>query len=88
MTTNIKSKSVAGSGVAVATSATSRIIAVNAYSPDAGTIDITDKNGSVIKFQVPASGQIDTYIGELGVKCEATISVSAPGAGLITIFLG
>ena len=88
MTTNIKSKSSAGSGVAVATSATSRIVAVHAYTTATGTIDITDKNGSVIKFQVGASGTADIYIGELGVKCDATISVSAPGTGLVTLFLG
>ena len=77
-----------GDGAITATNGVTRIVAIHAYSTVAGTFAIADSTGDKIKFQVPASGQIDTYIGELGVKCEATISVSAPGAGLITIFLG
>ena len=65
-----------------------RIVAVHAYSTVAGTFDITDKDGSKIKFQVAASGTADIYIGEMGIKCENTVSVSTPNAGSVTLILG
>jgi|TARA_R110000824_G_scaffold79245_1_gene199715 hypothetical protein len=83
-----KSKFLSGSGVIVTTEGTSRILAIHAYSTIAGTFDIQDSVGSKIKFQVPASGTADIFIGELGIKCDASISVSTPNAGGVTLFLG
>ena len=84
-----KSKFLSGSGVIVTTEGTSRILAIHAYSTIAGTFDIQDSVGSKIKFQVPASGTADIFIGELGIKCDATVCVSTPGAnGGVTLFLG
>jgi|TARA_R110000822_G_C15233590_1_gene485579 hypothetical protein len=78
-----------GDGVIVTTQGSSRILAIHAYSTVLGTFDIADSTGSKIKFQVPASGQADIFIGELGIKCDATISVSTPGAnGGVTLFIG
>ena len=55
----------------------------------AGTFDLQDSKGSQIKFQVPASGTADIYIGDQGVSFSATVSVSAPGAnGGVTLFVG
>tara|TARA_A100001515_G_scaffold143085_1_gene143354 strand:+ start:9327 stop:9590 length:264 start_codon:yes stop_codon:yes gene_type:complete len=84
-----KSKFLQGTGVIVTTEGDSRILAVHAYSTVNGTFDIEDTNGSKIKFQVPASGQADIFIGELGIKCNATVCVSTPGAnGGVTLILG
>ncbi len=81
-----KSKFLQGTGVIVTTEGDSRILAVHAYSTVNGTFDIEDTNGSKIKFQVPASGQADIFIGELGIKCNATVCVSTPGAnGCVTL---
>jgi|TARA_R110001583_G_scaffold168598_1_gene321442 hypothetical protein len=89
MSTNITSKFLAGTGVIVTTKGGSRILGIHAYSTVNGTFDIADSNGSKIKFQVPASGQADIYIGELGIKCDATVCCSAPGAnGGVTLLLG
>ena len=89
MSTNITSKFLAGKGVIVTTQGGSRILGIHAYSTVNGTFDIADSNGSKIKFQVPASGQADIYIGELGIKCDATVCCSAPGAnGGVTLLLG
>lgn len=78
-----------GDGVIVTTEGSSRILAIHAYSTVNGTIDIEDSKGSKIKFQVPASGQADIYIGELGIRCRGTVSVSTPGAnGGITLIVG
>ena len=89
MATNITSKFLAGTGVIVTTSNTSRIIGIHAYSTVNGTFAIGDSGGDKIKFQVPASGQADIYIGELGIKCDATDCCSAPGAnGGVTLFVG
>ena len=89
MTTNITSKFIQGTGVAVTTEGDTRIISIHANSTVNGTIDIEDSKGSKIKFQVPASGQADIYIGELGIRCRGTVSVSTPGAnGGITLIVG
>ena len=89
MATNITSKFIQGTGVAVTTQGDTRILAIHAYSTVNGTIDIEDSKGSKIKFQVPASGQADIYIGEMGIKATATISVSAPAsAAAVTLILG
>ena len=66
-----------------------RIVAVHAYSTVLGTFDIQDKDGSKIKFQVGAGSTSDIYIGEMGVRCEGTVSVSTPGThGGVTLILG
>ena len=89
MSTNITSKFIQGTGVAVTTQGDTRIIAIHAFSTVNGTFDIEDSKGSKIKFQVPASGQADIYIGELGIRCRGTVSVSTPGAnGGITLIVG
>jgi hypothetical protein len=49
----------------------------------------TDGGGSLIKCKLPASGTSDIYIGEMGIKATATISVSAPAsAAAVTLILG
>jgi len=89
MATNITSKFSQGTGVIVTTQGDTRILAIHAYSTVTGTFDIEDSKGSKIKFQVPASGQADIYIGELGIRCRGTVSVSAPGAnGGVTLIVG
>lgn len=88
MSTNITSKFIQGTGVAVTTQGDTCIIAIHAYSTVNGTFDIEDSKGSKIKFQVPASGQADIYIGELGIRCKGTVSVSTPNAGGVTLIVG
>ena len=90
MTTNITSKFIQGTGVAVTTEGDTRILAIHAYSPTAGTFDVQDASGSsIIKCKVPASGTSDIYIGEMGLRTTGTISVSAPAsAAAITLVLG
>ena len=93
----------AGNSIAVTLPHVTRVLAVHAFSTVAGTFDIGDKNGSKIKFQVAASGTADIYMGdicrapagalqismgEVGVKCEGTVSVSTPDAGGVTLVLG
>jgi hypothetical protein len=88
MANNFKSVYVSGSDK-VTTFNGPGIIALHAYSPTAGTFDITDGGGSLIKCKLPASGTSDIYIGEMGIKATATISVSAPAsAAAITLILG
>ena len=77
-----------GDGVIIATNGITRIVAIHAYSTAAGTFAIADNSGDKIKFQVPASGTADIYIGDMGIRCEATISVSTPDAGSVTLFVG
>ena len=77
-----------GDGVIIATNGITRIVAIHAYSTIAGTFAVADNSGDKIKFQVPASGTADIYIGDMGVKCEATVSVSTPNAGSVTLFVG
>ena len=89
MSTNITSKFLAGTGVIVTTKGGSRILGIHAYSTVNGTFAIGDSGGDKIKFQVPASGQADIYIGEMGIRCDATVCCSAPGAhGGVTLLLG
>ena len=89
MSTNITSKFLAGTGVIVTTSDLTRVIAIHAYSTVNGTCALSDSTGDKIKFQVPASGQADIYIGEMGIRCDATVCCSAPGAnGGVTLLLG
>ena len=89
MTTNITSKFIQGTGVAVTTEGDTRILAIHAFSPVSGTFDIQDTEGSKIKFQVAASGTADIYVGELGIRCKGSVSVSSPDAnGSVTLMLG
>ena len=89
MTTNITTNFKAGPGVAVTTEGDARILAIHAFSPVSGTFDIQDTKGSRIKFQVAASGTADIYVGELGIRCEGSVSVSAPNSsGSVTLMLG
>jgi len=90
MATNITTKFLAGiAGVIVTTTNTTRVVALHAYSSAAGTFALSDSTGDKIKFQSPASGTSDIYIGELGVKFNGTVSVSAPDAGSsMTLFIG
>ena len=77
-----------GDGVIIATNGITRIVAIHAYSTAAGTFAIADNSGDKIKFQVPASGTADIYIGDMGVRCDATVSVSTPKSGSVTLFVG
>ena len=66
-----------------------RIVAIHAFSTVTGLFDIGDKDGSKIQFQVPASGTADIYIGDMGVRFDGTVSVSAPSDGSsVTLILG
>jgi hypothetical protein len=69
---------------------TTRIVAIHANAVTvAGTFDIGDKDGSKIQFQVGAGSTSDIYIGEMGIRCEGTVSVSTPGThGGVTLILG
>ena len=89
MATNITSKFLAGTGVIVTTSNTSRIIGIHAYSTVNGTFAIGDSGGDKIKFDVGVSGTADIYMGEVGIKCVGTVSVYVPGdAASVTLILG
>ena len=77
-----------GDGVIIATDGITRIVAIHAFSSAAGTVAIADTSGDKIKFQLPAGGTADIYIGDMGIRCEATISVSTPDAGSVTLFVG
>ena len=77
-----------GDGVIIATNGITRIVAIHAYSTVAGTFAIADNSGDKIKFQVPASGTADIYIGDMGVRCSGSVSVSTPNAGSVTLFVG
>ncbi len=79
----------AGNSIAVTLPHVTRILAIHANAVTvAGTFDIGDSNGSKIKFDVGVSGTADIYMGEVGVKCEGTVSVSTPDAGGVTLVLG
>lgn len=92
MANNYTSKFFSGAtnGVIVTTSDITRVTAIHAAAVTAtGTFALSDSTGDKIKFQVPASGQADIYIGDQGVSFSATVSVSAPGAnGGVTLFVG
>lgn len=89
MANNITSKFLAGTGVIVTTTNITRVVAIHAYSTVNGTFAISDSTGDKIKFQVPASGTADIYIGDMGVRFDGTVSVSAPSDGSsVTLILG
>ncbi len=94
MANNYTSKYFGGAtnGVIVTTSDVTRVVAIHAAAVTAtGTFAITQKSTSEdkIKFQVPASGTADIYIGDSGVRFDGTVSVSAPSDGSsVTLILG
>ena len=68
---------------------TTRIVAIHAFSTVTGLFDIGDKDGSKIQFDVGVSGTADLYLGEMGIKCEGTVSVNVPGdLASVTLILG
>ena len=77
-----------GTSVAITLPRTTRIVAIHAFSTVTGLFDIGDKDGSKIQFQVGASGTADIYMGEMGIRCEGTVSVDTPQAGSVTLILG
>jgi|TARA_R100001163_G_C5062284_1_gene199331 hypothetical protein len=96
MANNYSSKYFGGAtnGVIVTVSSTdfSRVVAIHAAAvTTTGTFAITQKSTSEdkIKFQVPASGTADIYIGDDGIRFKGTVSVSAPSNGSsVTLILG
>ena len=77
-----------GDGVIISTNDITRIVALHAFSSAAGTVAIADSTGDKIKFQLPAGGTADIYIGDMGVRCSGSVSVSTPNAGSVTLFVG
>ena len=96
MSTNITTAYKKDSGdIIVATaglesSMVNRIVAIHANAVTvAGTFDIKDVNGSRMKFDVGVSGTADIYMGDMGVRFDGTVSVSAPSDGSsVTLILG
>ena len=89
MATNIKAiNKRGGDGDIISTTNTTRIIGVHSYSTIAGVIAIGDKTGAVITYEVPASAESDMYFGEMGVLCSATVTISTPDAGSVTLITG
>jgi hypothetical protein len=89
MATNIRTVNKrGGDGVIIATNGRTRILGVHSYSSIAGVIAIGDQTGTVITYQVPASAESDMYFGEMGVLCSATVTISTPDAGSVTLITG
>ena len=94
MANNYSSKFFGGAtnGVIVTVSAAvfSRVVAVHAAAVTAtGTFNLSDSNDTELKFQVPASGTADIYIGDAGIRFKGPVSVSAPSDGSsVTVILG
>jgi|TARA_R110002020_G_scaffold100817_1_gene237990 hypothetical protein len=90
MSTNITQKYFSGAtnGVIVTTTGFTRVMAVHAYCTVASVIKIADSTGDKITFEVPASGTADIYIGEMGIRFDATICCTSAGTGGITLFVG
>ena len=92
MANNITSKFFTGAtnGVIVTTTDTTRVVAIHAVAVTAGgTFALKDTTGDKIKFQVLVSSATDIYIGDQGVKFNASVSVSMPSDGSsCTLFVG
>ena len=92
MANNYTSKFFGGAtnGVIVTTSDITRVTAIHAAAVTAtGTFALSDSTGDKIKFQIPASGTADIYMGEAGLKCQGDVSVVMPGdTASITLILG
>ena len=78
----------AGDGDIIATPDRTRILGVHSYSTIAGVIAIGDQTGTVITYEVPASAESDMYFGEMGIACSATVTISTPDAGSVTLIVG
>ena len=89
MSTNITTKFFSGAtnGVIVTTTGFTRVVAIHAYCTAISTVKLSDKTGDKITFQSPAGGS-DIYIGDMGVRFDATVCCTATGTGGITLFLG
>tara|TARA_R110000796_G_scaffold221480_1_gene337622 strand:+ start:427 stop:696 length:270 start_codon:yes stop_codon:yes gene_type:complete len=89
MATNIRTVNKrGGDGVIIATNGRTRVLGVHSYSTIAGVIAIGDKTGAVITYEVPESAESDMYFGEMGVLCSATVTISTPNAGSVTLITG
>ena len=94
MANNYSSKYFGGAtnGVIVTVSTTdfSRVVAVHAAAVTAtGTFALSEGGVNKIKFQVPASGTADIYIGDAGIRFKGPVSVSTPSDGSsLTVILG
>ena len=93
MANNYSSKFFGGAtnGVIVTVSAAvfSRVVAVHAAAVTAtGTFTLSEGGVDKLKFQVPASGTADVYLGEAGIKCNGQVSIATPNAGSVTLILG
>tara|TARA_R110000782_G_scaffold261808_1_gene353617 strand:- start:1478 stop:1762 length:285 start_codon:yes stop_codon:yes gene_type:complete len=94
MANNYSSKFFGGAtnGVIVTVSAAvfSRVVAVHAAAVTAtGTFTLSEGGVDKLKFQVPASGTADIYIGDDGIRFKGPVSVSAPSDGSsVTVILG
>ena len=102
MSTNITTAYLKDSGIIIAattvtanpginaTTMVNRIVAIHATAVTvAGTFDIGDKDGSKIQFDIGVSGTADIYMGEMGLRCEGTVSVDVPGdQASVTLILG
>ena len=89
MATNITTVNKRGwDGVIISTTNTTRIIGIHSYSTIAGVITVGDQNGTKITYEVPASAESDMYFGELGIKCSATVTITTPDAGSVTLIVG
>ena len=74
-----------GDGVIISTTNTTRIIGIHSYSTIAGVITVGDQNGTKITYEVPASAESDMYFEEL---CSATVTITTPDAGSVTLIVG
>ena len=89
MATNIRTVNKrGGDGDIIATEGRTRILGVHSYSSIAGVVTIGDQSGAVIVYEVPASAESDMYFGEMGVLCSATVTISTPDAGSVTLITG
>jgi len=92
MANNITSKFFTGAtnGVIVTTTNVTRVVAIHATAVTAtGTFALSEGGVNKIKFQVPASGMADIYIGDQGVRFSGNVSVSLPSDGSsCTLFVG
>jgi|TARA_Y100000289_G_scaffold18897_1_gene18194 hypothetical protein len=89
MATNIKTfNKRGGDGVIISSTAKNRIIGIHSYSTVAGVIAIGDQTGTLVTYEVPASAESDMYFGEMGIACSATVTISTPDAGSVTLIVG
>ena len=46
------------------------------------------KQVHLVTYEVPASAESDMYFGEMGIQCSATVTISTPDAGSVTLIVG